>query len=153
MLSLIEVTCPHCGARGQIMMPPLGSIIVGPCPQCEELVVVFCGRVLPLEKEVMTEGSLDEKHQHLMAVLVEFLEDRVEGLLRDVDKKGGFTGAHRFAEDQAEPAAESDQPSQEPAAQPEDHADPSISDSEFDHFKQVDLKLLDNPAYFKSIFD
>ena len=27
MLSLIEVECPHCGARGQIMIPPVGSII------------------------------------------------------------------------------------------------------------------------------
>ena len=74
MLSLIEVQCPHCGARGQIMMPPVGAIIIGPCPQCNELVVVFCGHVLPLEKEIMETGEVEERREHLLHVLTDFLQ-------------------------------------------------------------------------------
>ena len=81
MLSLIEVQCPHCGARGQIMIPAVGAIIILPCPQCRELVVVFCGHALALDRGLMGSGSLDERRDHLLSVLTEFLEDRVNKLL------------------------------------------------------------------------
>lgn len=151
MLSLIEVTCPHCGAHGQIMLPPLGAIIVGPCPQCQGLVVVFCGQVLPLDKEVMVSGSADEKREHLMGVLTEFLDDRVTQLVDGAEDLGEKLTSHDFDDSLAE-AANQQTPSPE-AETPAKESGQEISDSEMAQFKEVDLKLLDNPQYFKSIFE
>lgn len=149
MLSLIEVTCPHCGARGQIMLPPVGSIIVGPCPECQELVVIFCGQVLPLKKDIMVAGSLSEKRDHMMAVLTGFLSGRIAQIITD-----------DFGSEVAESAGDSVADS--PLPQPASPLDPEmrlmypapnpISEDELDDFKLNELKLLDNPDYFRAIF-
>ena len=148
MLSLIEVQCPHCGARGQIMVPPVGAIIIGPCPQCNELVVVFCGHVLPLDKEVMENGTTEDRREHLLAVLTEFLQDRIFKLLSDEDglpddalEEGTPTSAVQQA-----PGSLSDKEKLDGVMSP-------ISQTELERFTHVDLQLLDNRAYFKSVFD
>lgn len=147
MLSLIEVQCPHCGARGQIMVPPVGAIIIGPCPQCDELVVVFCGHVLPLEKQVMESESIDEKREHLLGVLTEFLQDRIYKLLTEEGEAGAESDVATEQSEASEEAGPlSDDDKRGGAMSP-------ISQSEFDQFTDVDLKLLDNRAYFKSVFD
>lgn len=78
MLSMVPVQCPHCGINGQIMLPPLGAIIVGPCPNCDELVVVFCGRVLPLVKAIIVDGTPEQREVHLRTVIFDFLIDRIK---------------------------------------------------------------------------
>ena len=130
-------------------MPPLGALIVGPCPECQELVVVFGGRVLPLDKEIMLEAPFDEKREHLMAVLTSFLEERVVHLLKEA------TSAPE--PDDAEPAPEADMPAHEQA--PDDAMNGecpakkgAISTREMNDFVRVDLKLLDNTDYFKAVF-
>ena len=147
MLSLIEVQCPHCGARGQIMVPPVGAIIIGPCPQCNELVVVFCGHVLPLDKETMENGTTEDRRDHLLQVLTEFLQERIVKLLSDdlEFEEGEFRDpASLESGSQAEAASSGE--ADEPQANP-------ISQTEFERFTDVDLKLLDNKAYFKSVFE
>ncbi len=153
MLSLIEVQCPHCGARGQIMMPPVGAIIIGPCPQCNELVVVFCGHVLPLEKQIMETGSVEERREHLLQVLTEFLQDRIGKLMTEESESGSESESETYGESEQEPEAES-APSAAvaPAPKSQEKLAP-ISDSELERFASIDLKLLDNKAYFKSVFD
>ena len=39
---------------------------------------MFCGRVLPLDKEIMLKGSMDEKKEHLLEVITSFVQDRIE---------------------------------------------------------------------------
>ena len=147
MLSLIEVQCPHCGARGQIMIPPVGAIIIGPCPQCEELVVVFCGHVLPLDKSIMEDGSVDDRKEHLLGVLTEFLQDRIyrlldeDMMLENEDETDMLEGG---PPDDAAPPSGDEQRKESPAP---------ISQGELERFADVDLKLLDNKAYFKSVFE
>ncbi|MBI2435141.1 MAG: hypothetical protein HYV26_19970 [Candidatus Hydrogenedentes bacterium] len=151
MLSLIEVKCPHCGAQGQIMLPPLGAIIIGPCPECEGMVVVFCGRVLPLDKTTMMEGSLEEKRDHLMQVLTSFLQDRIERL---------FAQAAAAAEQASEQGAAEGMEDEDQAMDFGPEARPPmkqlsipISEEELSNFINVDLRLLDNTDYFKAVFD
>lgn len=149
MLSLIEVKCPHCGAQGQIMLPPLGAIIVGPCPECQGMVVVFCGRVMPLDSDVMNSGSLEEKQEHLLEVLGSFLQERIKRLFTNkIEDKPEPTqddlGIHEESSLMQAPGAISltgaDQPDM-------------ISDEEFSRFISTDLKLIDNPKYFKAVFE
>lgn len=146
MLSLLDVQCPHCGARGQIMVPPVGAIIIGPCPQCSELVTVFCGQVLPLEKSIMESGAVEERRDHLLDALTGFLRDRIDRLI--ANDEGG--GEDELSEPTFETEADAEDSSA--AAQASSEASGPISQNEFDQFMEVDLKLLDNKSYFNSVF-
>ncbi len=159
MLSLIEVQCPHCGARGQIMMPPVGAIIIGPCPQCSELVVVFCGHVLPLDKQIMESGALEERREHLLSVLMEFLQDRIGKLMSE--EAEAAESEESSSEDETFATAEERQSAVPSGGAPASLTDESkrareltpISKTEMERFATIDLKLLDNKAYFKSVFE
>lgn len=162
MLSLIEVRCPHCGAKGQIMVPPPGAIIVAPCPECQELVVVFCGQVLALKKEMMVNSSIREKREHLLSVLTDFLRQRVVDIITD-DARGGEVSpgmtrpkASPKTSPQAAPMAAT--PKAGLSEKNRGHyvrrgikAAP-ISPEEIERFRKDDLRLMDNPDYFKAIF-
>lgn len=155
MLSLIEVTCPHCAAQGQIMLPPLGAIIIGPCPECHGMVAVFCGRVLPLDKEVMTEGTTGEKRAHLNGVLGSFLQDRINRLF-SVDEVDEIVTFDDEDDNEFEPPHREDRPAETELGKIDVYGNQQqapISSEELESFKNVDLRLLDNPDYFKAIFD
>jgi len=152
MLSLIEVTCPHCAAQGQIMLPPLGAIIIGPCPECHGMVAVFCGRVLALDKETMTGGSTAEKRGHLGAVLGTFLQDRINRLFADNDEDD----IAAFDDDDTGSEHDETRPAETGLGRIDVYGNQQtapITSEELESFKNVDLRLLDNPDYFKAIFD
>ena len=131
------------------MLPPMGAIIIGPCPECKGLVVVFCGHVLPLENEIMVKGSFPDKHEHLMSVLTDFLSARVDKLLQE-EPEGQEQARADEQTDEEEPQ---DQPKRRKAAAggaPEPAA--AITQEEVDAFVNVDLKLLDDKNYFQTIF-
>lgn len=146
MLSLIEVTCPHCAARGQIMLPPLGAIIIGPCPECSGMVAVFCGQVLPLDNAIMTGGTGAEKRDHVGLVLGNFVQERVARLFSGDSAQPESNPAAEYAEATDFEATPHD-------GDPRPTSSALITTEEVDSFVNVDLRLLDNPAYFKAIFD
>jgi len=158
MLSLIEVTCPHCGAKGQIMLPPAGAIIVGPCPECQGIVVVFCGQILPLKKDIMIDGSSKEKRQHIMTVLTGFLKDRIGQIVSSDDE---VKDTHdETAKPQPPMSIEQPAPPVEPpqeanvekrVAHPRRVAEP-ISHEDVRKFVIEDLKKVDDPDFFKKLF-
>ena len=148
MLSMVEVKCPHCSVRGQILLPPLGAIIVGPCPNCEEMVVVFCGRALALDREIMLHGADLEKHEHLKGVLIDFLETRIATVVEQLSPDVADS-----LRDYSPEALVGDGIDESVRTPPDPVIPQIISDSEFQEFVQSDLPLLDNPDYFKTIFD
>ena len=95
MMSIIEVKCPHCGIHGQIMPPPLGGIIIGPCPNCDELVVVFCGQVLPLLKDIIAHGDIDQKAAHLRTVIGDYLKNKIDQVAKQLDDQV-LNGLHDY---------------------------------------------------------
>jgi hypothetical protein len=138
MLSLVEITCPHCGAKGQVVLPSTGAIVLGPCPRCDEFVLVFCGRALALERAAVTEGSLEKRREYLLDVLTSFLRERLDEIL----------GAAEVSE-----AVGDDLAATEPVGFAEIAGDGEAIDAEeFEHFVNVDLELLDDPNYFRAIF-
>jgi hypothetical protein len=163
MISLIKVKCPHCSAEGQIMAPPPGAIIIGPCPECQELVVVFCGRVLPLDREVMLKGNRDQRKEHLYDVLKGFLHERVNRLFENGDdipfddSREEAAGTPDFGYLDGMTDVEGLSGEEEGLLpQPAQHAlnaETSISDEELQAFLAVDLKLIDNRDYFKAVFE
>ena len=136
------------------MLPPLGSIIVGPCPECKGMVVVFCGRVLALDKDVMVDGTREEKQKHLLEVLGVFLNQRVEKLFDEQEQDGGAdivnNEMHPEHNENEEPQPQPEPQHEHPRAPGK--AEVHISEQEFDNFCRVDLEMIDNPDYFKAIF-
>ena len=154
MVSLVDVTCPHCGAEGRIVLPPLGSIIFGPCPECAEMVAVFCGHTLPLDKEIMSRPKEEDKKDHLLEVLGVFLHERIEGLFGAQGHARQFAPAP--AEDNAaaaEAAGEQGGEGRSSKTQTADAKPPRpISKEEIDTFRRIELRMLDDAQYFKTVF-
>ncbi|MFC1734500.1 hypothetical protein ACFL1X_00170 [Candidatus Hydrogenedentota bacterium] len=138
MLSAIEVKCPHCGAMGQVLLPPVGQIIIGPCPMCDELVVLLNGEILALETEIMQGGSVREKREHLMEVLTASLQKKVDEVI----------GA-----DFSDPEVPAGTPGiRSDAAIENSSAKSPISRTEMRDFVCIDLHLIDSADYFKKFF-
>lgn len=133
------------------MLPPVGAIIVGPCPECKGLVVVFCGQVLALNKEIMFKGSIEEQKDHLMDVLTRFLQERITELVNE---------EAQTQQQQPVPieSKEADPENVEPVhltKQTESATEPSpsgITSEDVESFVNMELKLIDNSDYFKAIF-
>ena len=165
MLSLIEIKCPHCGAHGQVMLPPVGAIIVGPCPECHNMVVIFAGKALALDNDIILNGNASARHDHIMQVLITFLAERISKLVASEDRPGGEPPAGPTdseltpsgeesvmepARNTAEENAETDTPRINPFG---NRTTAPISISEVDSFVNVELQLIDDKDYFKAVFE
>ncbi|MCF6285551.1 MAG: hypothetical protein L3K26_10225 [Candidatus Hydrogenedentes bacterium] len=49
------------------------------------MVAVFCGRVLPLDRDIMGSEDIEAKRGHLSEILGNFLHDRIERLFGEGD--------------------------------------------------------------------
>ena len=135
MLSLVHIQCPHCGVVGKMIIPPGGTIIIGPCPKCSELVAIFCGEALALNKEIMLNGTNEEKEQHLLTVIRDFIENEIaETIHQSFEEKDDVI----------------------PPLQPDENLTTPrralISLDELQDFRNQELPLLDDPAYFHTVF-
>ena len=133
---MIKIECPHCGASGSITPPPKEFIIIAPCPQCGELVVLFREKVVAINRNILTSGTFEEKRQHIAEVITTFL-DSVGPLpspgLSDAAAIGGFGEG---LEIEMEPMDRSG----------------GITTEEVSDFINIDLKLIDKKEYFEQVF-
>lgn len=130
---MLQVQCPHCNVRGQIVFPPLGAIIIGPCPNCWESVLVFGGKVLPLSKEILTKGDRAQKVAHIKNVVMDHLDPKITQLVEQLGD-GVLENLHDY----------------KPSATSEKKECPQeISMTEFEKFVKVDLLKIDEGDYFK----
>lgn len=161
MQSILNIVCPHCQAKGQVAAPPTGAMVIGPCPKCNELVMVFSGAALPLKKDILVNGSAEDKRQHLMEVLTTFLDRQIGGLVQELEDSGssdeqpaelgedsehGFDMPSEGDYGQGEGRDESSQVSREGGST-------AISQREFEDFVRKALPMLDNKDYFRQNFN
>jgi len=110
-------------------------VVILACPSCHELVVLFRNKVVALNREIIENGSKDEKRHHIADIILEFVEPGMfpTGLsLGELERpERRFDDGDRVGEAQEE---ETDRP---------------ISESEVERFVRVDLQRLDDPAYFR----
>lgn len=144
MFPVIEVQCPFCKTTGQIMAPPLGSIIVGPCPRCNEMVLLFDGTVMPLDKDIITEGSPEEKKQHLLETIVDVVANKVDELIENGEietepKQKGRKKVSSIKKRKVNPSVT-------------DKTAPPISREDVNDFINIDLHLIDSKDYFDKVF-
>ena len=136
---MIHIKCPHCGASGSITPPPREFIIIAPCPQCGELVVLFREKVAAINRKILTQGTFEEKKQHIAEIITTFL-DAVGSLPPALfDGEGAMAS---MADLEAAMEAES----------PESDRSSSITIEEIRDFINIDLKLIDKKEYFEQVF-
>lgn len=156
MQPVIEVQCPFCKARGQIVTPPLGAIIVGPCPRCQELVLLFGGAVLPLDKETILQGTATEKKTHLTETIMEMVVNRIDELVDSAEDQPAAADGDIEAVDEDEPvlstaAEEPPVPVHQPSYAVEQPSS-AITEQEVRDFLAIDLHLIDDKKHFDRIF-
>ena len=138
------------------MLPPAGSVLIGPCPLCSEMVVLFAGRVMALDKEVMLGSDLDAKREHLMGVLTEYVSERIDEVLSDANAVSPLVDPDEDAlremmDTGDEESDEEDQISLNPTVDADSTMRP-ISKQEAEDFLRIDLPLLAKPEYFQAFF-
>lgn len=131
--------CPHCKVH-RIFTAKVSRdvVVVIPCPACHEWSVLFRNKVIPLSRRIIEQGSFEERKDHLAHVITEFLE---AGVLPSLE---GFAfprqDDHHASHDDNDDFSD------------EAHELLPISDEEFQKFVRIDLKCIDNDAYFKRHF-
>ena len=134
------VVCPHCKSHRIITSRmPKDVVAVMPCPNCHELAVLFREKIIPINRRILEEGTKEERTQHLAQVITEFLE---AGILPFQDGEPDFRSDSDADESEYEGVEMQDGVQS---------LDP-ISDKEAEKFARVDLKCLDDAAYFRRHF-
>jgi hypothetical protein len=135
----MKITCPHCGASGSITPPPKEFIIIAPCPQCGELVVLFREKVAAINRKILTQGTFEEKKQHIAEIITTFL-----------DAVGSLPPA-LFEGDGAMASLEDLEALMETEFGDDDRSE-GITKEEIRDFINIDLKLIDKKEYFEQVF-
>lgn len=148
MFNMIHVHCPHCGTHGQMVAPPLGSLILGPCPNCQEFVLIFCGKVLALDSQIIRNGSQDERRAHLMEVTMGFVDEYLGTIVDQIEKLppsvlNEYTGESSPSFDCADYGVEDDLGRSQSKG---------IGEEEVARFLEKELPRIDNQEYFKEVF-
>ena len=125
------VACPHCGTKRIVARVPKDWVAILKCPNCNELVVLFRGKVIGVDRDTLEHGSFEDRKSHIAEVIAEFLEPGMFGLESD----------------------EKDPASHEPEELVVEARDSRpISKREMDRFIRFDLQRIDEETYFKRHF-
>ncbi|MBI1317414.1 MAG: hypothetical protein GC168_00510 [Candidatus Hydrogenedens sp.] len=102
------------------------------CPCKEELLILYRDQVIPLKRSILEEGSFEERKEHLGDIAARVFE---WGMRPD---ETGMTPFRRLYKGEAYDDAPD--------------APTPISEEELRKFVKVDLRCLDNAAYFRRHF-
>lgn len=126
------------------MAPPMGSIVVGPCPRCDEMVLLYDGTVMPLDKDIINHGTSEEKKQHLLETIVEMVADKVDSVI-----EGGNIGP-KPGKESGKKKKDVQTTSIKPSVR--DKKAPPISREDIRDFVNIDLHLIDSKGHFDKVF-
>jgi len=168
------VICPHCGHRGIVTTKvPKEVVVVLPCPACQDWVVLFRKKVIGLKRDILSHGSLEERKLHIAEAIAQFLETgALPEMMREqameyrdaADADDEDRSAER--DDDSEDAEEEEAGDEEEAEESSERAHASgssrpsrqrsdsrpITRREVERFVRVELKMIDDTAYFRKHF-
>lgn len=138
-----KLNCPHCQSQefGNAKVPK-GVVAVMSCPECSELVVRFRNKAVALDRDLLNNGTKDEKAAHLANVISDFIEDGFPNF--EMLQSPQFN--NEDIQDDSNEAQEFADPLEVQDLQP-------ISDDELKQFIDFDLNELDNVDYFRENFE
>ncbi len=141
-----KITCPHCGHEGAIETKvPKEVLVVLPCPACHDLVVMFRRKVIGIRREVLENGTFEERKAHIAEVVAQFLDPEVLPELMS----GLANMAQRY---ELEESGEEEHITDEHDGGESPNAPEPISQKEFEQFIEFELKMIDDRAYFRKHF-
>jgi hypothetical protein len=142
-----DMNCPHC--QSEDIVPesvPNGVVAVMPCPKCAHLLVRFRNKVIALNRDILINGSKEERTFHLAEVIAEFMDDtdfNFDMLApRILDEAPGFSHPKDKAEQEDNEIVEISQDEFLEDLEP-------ITDDEAQRFVDFELNAIDNMDYFK----
>jgi hypothetical protein len=146
-----KAPCPHCNneelATEHI---PAEVIAVVSCPACRELVILFRGQAIGLNRTILESGTPEQRKAHLAEILGQLLDS---GILPAV---ANFFAAQEAQSMLGENQDECESCHDPEADNPDDHTEMDIrgmiTQEEVERFRQVELKRIDNPLYFRRYF-
>ncbi len=134
------VQCPHCGSSRLVTSPvPKDVVVVLPCPDCHEYVVMYRNKVVALNRAILDQGSREERKAHIADIVEVFLP------------RGIFSESMEEAGNDHDSAEDTDEELDEEESGLDSIEDP-ITQDEFDEFVHIQLHKIDDPAYFKKYF-
>lgn len=134
------VTCPHCGHRHIVTSKiPRDVVVVLPCPSCQEFVVFFREKTIGLKRDIIDNGTFEDRKEHIAEVIAEFLEAGLPWTEQDPKEDGDDTP---YLEEASDDDSDDDL---EAITNP-------ITQSEIDRFVKLELQRIDDSAYFRRLF-
>jgi len=125
--------CPHCDSRALPVTRIAGHVVaIMNCPCKDELIILYRDQIIPLKRSILEDGTFEDRKEHLGEIAARVFE----WSQREIQQ-----GRSGFSLSEAEPAD---------AAEGEVHS--PISEEEIRKFVRVDLRCLDNAAYFRRHF-
>jgi len=133
-----SVLCPHCKThRIFTERVPKDVVVVMPCPRCYELVVLFRDKVIAIDRQIIEHGTREERIDHIAKVIAEFFDAGMFSLDPNDLHENMAQAAKMMA-----PESSASRPSKPRPSTP-------ITTEELDRFVKIQLKCIDNTAYFK----
>jgi len=131
----MELVCPNCGEQKSVGLPSESSIAIAICLHCGEIIVVYKKCAVALDRNILANGTIDEKRRHVAAMLLEFVRQ---------DQDSDLAGVLECDDDLICP---------ELAERLQTKSDlPPIDEREAQDFCRIDLNLIDRKVYFDRIF-
>ena len=127
-MNIINIKCPHCGHNFKLAAP-INSVLVGPCSQCQEILLMVLGNCLTVNKQILISTDGEGLENYLSGILSEF---DIPGIVQKVAK---LIEAGRGLMLQDTPANKG-----------------PITKAEVEEFLIRDIHQVDNPKLFAKIF-
>ena len=137
-MSSSKVHCPHCNHSAVTVPEMPGDVMaVVACQSCGQWSVFFRGRAVPIQREILEGGSMEDRQRHLAEIISHFLAaglfaQELSGFMQGLSPENPHwdTVPHNIAPDLSSP----------------------ITDQERAQFAEIDLPLLDDARAFRRIF-
>jgi hypothetical protein len=134
-----RILCPHCQNRKlPTSRVPKDVVVVMPCPECSELVVLFRSKALALDRRILQSGSHEERKMHIAGIIAEFLEP---GLMKFAFQEPSLATEFGDDDDDDDAISLSD-------TDVEDDTVP-ISEDDVKDFARIHLRRIDDGDYFR----
>lgn len=111
-----------------------------PCPACHELIVMFRGKTIGINRAIIENGTFDERRHHFAEIFAQCFENGIFNpgeFLRTL----GMPPSQSSGEDRLGDAPES-----------EAETTGAISEDEMERFVNIELHCLDDAEYFHKHF-
>lgn len=170
--SNFDFACPHCDTRHQTNLH-YSSILLLFCPVCEGHILIYSRQCFALNEQIMTHGSREDKIEYLTSIITDSVRQKFMWMLCSMPDSE--SGQRREDSDLFDPPFNPEDPNDpqvpidpdEPGSAEYGHDRPTfnlllpdsnwvenpIQPDEVESFKSIDLKLIDNADYFKTVFD